>query len=355
MTPSDTKVLFILKRREDYNAMIHSHVGLSTGLYNSASYVCEMLNESGVSAALEVAIDNNCIDRLVTKHRPRFVIIEALWVVPEKFDVLAKLHPDVTWVIRLHSELPFLAGEGMAMRWVAAYMRNPNIVLAANAPRALREVRRYLASSMCWRNGEEDRRVIYLPNFYPKDAQHKRLHKDRYWVDVACFGAVRPLKNHLVQAVAALDFAHKVRKQLRFHINGGRVEMKGDPVMHNLQGMFDAMSDYGHKLVLHQWMPREEFLDTCAQMDLGLQVSFSETFNIVGADLISQGVPLVGTSEIPWSVDWFNADPTDSKSITCAMMRAYTFPTLNVKMNKASLNRYAERTRAVWAAYFRRG
>ena len=76
------KVLFILKRREDYNAVEHSPQGLSTGLYNSASFMKNMLVNAGIDAELEVAIDNNDIDRLVTLHKPTHVIIEALWVVP---------------------------------------------------------------------------------------------------------------------------------------------------------------------------------------------------------------------------------------------------------------------------------
>mgnify|MGYP003353293317 CR=1 FL=1 len=53
-----SKILFILKRREDYNAIVHSNVGLSTGLYNSASFVDDMLGSLGISSVLEVAKDN---------------------------------------------------------------------------------------------------------------------------------------------------------------------------------------------------------------------------------------------------------------------------------------------------------
>ena len=60
-----SRVLFILKRREDFNAKVHAHVGLSTGLYNSAKFMDDMLQEAGIESHLEVAIDNNCIDRLV--------------------------------------------------------------------------------------------------------------------------------------------------------------------------------------------------------------------------------------------------------------------------------------------------
>ena len=71
-----TKVLFILKRRPDYNPIAHSPMGLSTGLYNSASFVRDMCNGLGIPAELGVAIDNNCIDRLVNKHQPTHVIIK---------------------------------------------------------------------------------------------------------------------------------------------------------------------------------------------------------------------------------------------------------------------------------------
>ena len=98
-----SKILFILKRREDYNAKVHSHIGLSTGLYNSAKFMNDMLVEAGFNSVLEVAVDNNCIDRLVSKHKPTHVIIEALWVVPTKFSILQKLHPSVQWIVRLHS------------------------------------------------------------------------------------------------------------------------------------------------------------------------------------------------------------------------------------------------------------
>ena len=102
------RVLFILKRRQDYNAIVHSHVGLSTGLYNSAKFMDDMLQANGVERKLVVVADNNCIDREVTQYKPTHVIIEALWVVPQKFTVLQKLHPNVKWIIRVHSEIPFI-------------------------------------------------------------------------------------------------------------------------------------------------------------------------------------------------------------------------------------------------------
>jgi hypothetical protein len=353
------KIQFILKRRDDFNPAQHSPKGMSTGLFNSASFMQEMLTEAGYEAELQVAIDNNCIDRLVTNFRPDFVIIEALWVVPTKFNVLTSLHPDVKWVIRLHSELPFIAGEGMAMDWLAEYIKFPQICIGVNAPRMLNETRTYLVTACGLSEQEVEERVVYLPNYYPKNYRKKvsktpnRYLGQRYWLDVGCFGAVRPLKNHVLQAMAAIKYCNYHGKQLRFHINSGRIEGKGDPVMNNLLSMFEHMADHGHKLVLHEWAPRDQFLELCSQMDVGLQCSLSETFNIVCADLISQGVPIVGSPEVPWSSDFFNAKPGDSDEIFHAISRAIEFSKINVWINKKNLTKYTKQTRKIWLRYFK--
>jgi hypothetical protein len=345
------KVLFILKRREDYNGIAHSNIGLSTGLYNSASFMDDMLNEEGIDSKLVVVVDNNCIDREVTAYKPTHVIIEALWVVPSKFDVLQKLHPDVKWIIRLHSELPFIANEGMAIDWICDYASFSNVYLGVNAPRMLREAKVVLEAKYGAERMKD--KLIYLPNFYPQFYKKKKINKKKEYVDVACFGAIRPLKNQLAQAIAAIEFAEKIGKKLRFHINAGRIEMKGDSIMNNLRSLFEQMSDRGHEMINHQWTPREQFLKLCSKMDIGMQCSFSETFNIVGADLISQGIPLVGSSEIPWSSPAFNAAPTETQEITKKLLKTYKYNRLNTFLNRINLKSYTNQTKKIWSNYFK--
>ena len=350
--PPTKRVLFILKRREDYHAILHSNVGLSTGLYNSANFMNEMLVDQGIESKLFVAIDNNCIDRQINLYKPTHVIIEALWVVPSKFEVLCKLHPTVTWIIRLHSEMPFMAGEGMAMDWVGEYSKFPNIIVSCNAPRMLSEVRLYIKAIHRLTDKQVAKRVIYLPNYYPQDYKSKKFNKDKDTVDICCFGAIRPLKNHLLQAHAAVGFAEKIGKKLNFHVNAGRIEMNGSPVINNLTSFFNHLNDSGHQLINHQWRPRSEFLELCATMDIGLQVSFSETFNIVGADLISQGVPLVGSVEIPWIMPNCAADPTDTNDIIKKLMSAYNWSKMNAWTNQRCLTKYTSNTAKIWNKYF---
>lgn len=350
---STNKVLFILKRKEDFNSIKDSKIGLTTGLYNSASFMHEMLLSCGVESNLEVVVDNNSIDGIVTKYKPTHVIIEALWVTPTKFSILSKLHPNVKWIIRLHSEMPFLANEGVAMDWLGDYVSYPNLIIAVNSPRTLEEIRFYLAYKMKWEPSMMIDRVIYLPNFYPQDYKIKEYGvAEKDCIDVGCFGAVRPLKNHIMQAIAALKFVDSINKRLRFHVNASRVEMKGESVVRNLVGFFAHLSHRGHELVSHGWEDRDGFLNICSQMDIGMQVSISETFNIVGADIISQGVPLVGSVEIPWIDEWFAAKTNQTEEIYKSLLLTHQTPDLNVLKNQKSLTIYTNKTKVIWMDYF---
>jgi hypothetical protein len=88
-------------------------------------------------------------------------------------------------------------------------------------------------------------------------------------------------------------------------------------------------------------------------MDIGLQCNLSETFNIVGADLISQGIPLIGNhDEIPWAVEQFSADPNDSQNIIEKLHLAYNWSYLNVKTQQWSLTHYTNKTAKIWSKYF---
>ena len=346
------KILFILKKRQDSNGSAPTHIGLSTGLYNSALYVYQMLLANGVDCAIEVVQDNNDIDRVVTLHKPTHVIIEALWVVPEKFKVLCKLHPKVMWIIRLHSNFPFLANEGVALQWIGDYVTYPTLFVALNSERALEDIQYYCKEKMSWTGKETRERVIYLPNYYPQDYKTKKYHRHKEHINISCFGAIRPFKNQVIQAMAAIEFADRINKKLRFHINAGRIEQKGDSIMKNLEYLFESVAHCGHELVKHEWKPGENFIELCGKMDIAMQVSLSETFNIVGADSISQGVPVVGSSEIPW-LNWlFTANPTSSKSIQRTLMLTHLLPDINVKLNQNKLTSYTNETEDIWLKYF---
>ncbi len=292
---------------------------LSHGLNNSCRFVVDMLNENGIEAKLVQVADDNDIWKEIVAYDPTDVVIEAYWMRPKKLGDLRARFPDLRIAIRGHSSTPFLAEDAVGFPWAMGYLAAGGIV-AQNDPRHVEEMR-FLARSLFGMGHEEaEDHVPYLPNYYP--LPRARRDKDETdFVDVGCFGAIRSFKNHVGQAIAAMMFAESIGKRLRFHINGDRLERGGGAVSTALDALF---AEGSADLVRHPWIPtHDDFLALVAQMDLVTCVSFAETFCIVAADAVSQGVPLVTSPEVVWASPEFQADPTDTHAIERVMMRAW--------------------------------
>ena len=350
------KIQFILKRRDNlYTTETggYSYGTLESGLFNSANFVCGMLNENGCDSEIIQVEDNNSIDREVTRFRPDIVIIEALWVVPEKFEVLTKLHPNVTWVIRNHSKIPFLANEGIAMDWALRYLSYDNVMFSSNAESTNNEmIDMAFAAYPNFNEGPGSLSLPYLPNYYPIEKFNRSPTKvrDGQTIDIGCFGAVRPLKNHLLQAVAAIQFAEDFDYTLNFHINSVRLENRGEPVLSNLRGLFSKTK---HKLVEHEWMKHEDFLNLIQQMDVCMQVSYTETFNIVSADITSQGIPVVTSSEIEWSHSSLRADPNSAYDMQNKLCHAYFKgrQEMTAHQNYVNISKHNDKAKELWLEF----
>lgn len=349
---TDPRVLFILKFRNqygtDYGACDYSQGYTSSGLFNSAHFINDMLANAGVTTKLVEVNDNNDIDREVTAFRPTVVIIEALWVIPSKFAVLTRLHPDVKWIVRCHSDISFLANESIGVEWLIDYLQFDNVYISCNAESPTHDVRDIIEGVYrSWPKHIVDSRVIYLPNYYPIDSI--KVHHSKYvdeFLDVCCFGAIRPLKNQLIQGLAAIEAAEKLGKKLRFHINGTRCEQGGSTTLTNLTVLFDRT---GNELVLHGWETHEEFMSLLISMDVGLQVSFSETFNIVAADMVAAGLPVVVSPEVNWTSVWSHANPNNARDITEGILRVLgPFQTFFKTLNVHNLSEFAEKSKRIW-------
>jgi hypothetical protein len=297
------RILFIVKKRTlpNYDTC-NTGKTVSTGLLTSAGFVVDLVSAFSSAEIVEVN-DNNDIDREVTRFKPDIVLIEALWVVPEKISILQKLHPNVQWVVRLHSDTPFLANEGIAFQWLSEYVKI-GVKIAVNSSRIKKEL------SYIFNNTE----ILYLPNYYNLKSQCPVVHRKKSsTINIGCFGAIRPMKNQLLQAIAAIKFANEHNFRLKFHINSNHLETKGDPVLKNLRNLFAV--DKTHQLIEHSWLTHSEFKRVVETMDICMQVSLSETYNIVTADAVSAGIPVVVSKEISWVDERAQANSTSCDDI----------------------------------------
>jgi len=328
----NVRVLFICKNRG---------YGPSLGLFLSAEFVSKSLESIGIPSKAVIVVDANSINKEVHCYKPTHVILEALWVAPEKLKELVGLHPLIKWIVRVHSEIPFIAYEGVAFEWMFKYQAMHNVWVAANSKTMNEDLEKANIYSSYLPN-------IYYPAFLEKG---KPVWDDNKGIiDIGCFGAIRPLKNQLKQGIAAIAFADEKKKTLNFHINAGRVEQNGNSVLKNLRALF--RNNAPHKLIEHAWLKHEEFIKWVKRMDLGMQVSFSETFNIVTADFVDNNIPIVVSKEVPWMPSWTKAESTDMEDIIRTMELCYYGRKFKLQyLNKIYLLNYNYRSLGEWVSY----
>lgn len=349
------KVLFLLRKSSNYS--FPQKGGSKAGLFNSARITKDQIVKYlGVEAELRICVDANQINKEINDYRPAIVILEALWVTPEKMKELSKLWPKVLFVVRIHSEIPFLAHEGIAIEWIKGYQELHNVAVSFNTIEA------YTDFSLIF-----DKKSLYLPNIYedikvynPTTFNRIRgrfkkifkpdmnVFKSKKVIDIGCFGAIRPMKNHLFQAFVAMHLGNLFNKKVRFHINASRTEHGGESVLKNLKALFEGSK---HELVEHGWLSREEFLELIEKMDAGMQLSFNESFNIVAADFVQKGVPIIVSETIHWMPDFTKASTSDSQDALMTLLFALNKENKFVTASKIYLNDYNKKAIKAWAEF----
>jgi len=332
------RILFIIKERNVYGSITKAY-----GLFNSCVFVTNKLRELGIEAKVVQVTDNNCIDKEVSQFKPTHCFIEAIWVVPSKFEVLSKLHPNVKWYIRLHSMVPFLSSEGMAFEWLNDYYdlrkKNINVSISCNNKKLFEDLKDIYINA-----------VSYTPNiYYPEySAPEKEINRKSTSIDVGCFGALRVLKNHTQQAIWAMDFAESLNKTLNFHINISEHEQReAGPILRNLRALFKNTK---HNLVEHPWYSHDQFIEVVKSMDMGMQISFTETFNVTAADFVYCGVPIVVSKEIKFVNPDCRVDPSSQNQVMTSLKHAF-FDKKTTRENKQFLEEHNEEAIDAWIEF----
>ncbi len=322
----------------------------NSGLFNSAAFVVDMLNASGVPARLVQVGGDKDIFNAIAMTEPSDVVFEAFFAAPETIDKITRKYPNIRCFVRNHSEILFLSWDSNAMTWIAGYLNNPNMHLSSNTARSVGDFRHVVkAYHPHWDDDTVNHQVELLPNYHPVDAALPRVPSPFGILNVGCLGALRQQKNHLLQAICALDVARQMRRRLRFHINGTRVEHQSGGTLKNLRALF--RNSPNAELVEHDWLSRPQFLDLVRRMDIGMQVSVSESFNIVTADFVQENRPVVGSREIPFIDKRIQADPSSGADIIKKMHLALRSSSI-VDHNRRGLLNYNNMSRAAWLCVF---
>lgn len=216
-------------------------------------------------------------------------VLEAPWVPLDETEALLAAYPHVHFVVRCHSQIGFLQVEAGAITLLRELLLLQesvlNLAVAGNSTRFTRFVERAYGG-----------RCAYLPNLYdterPKSAGRPPVRGEGRPLRVGSFGAMRLLKNHTTAAAAALLAARALGRELAFWVSVDGNDYGGMSVVYALRAMFAGLP--WAKLVEQPWQDWPAFRRTVAHMDLCLQLSHTETFNITTADAVAEGVPCGG-------------------------------------------------------------
>ena len=285
-----------------------SHIGLGVTAMNTA----KSLRAAGFNADVWPIISAGELRAGLERNPASHVIISAPWIQTNDLALLCAEFKDTQFAVTCHSNLGFLQADPSAMRLVREGLdlrrTTWNFRMAANCDRLSNWVTRVYGTQ-----------CTHLPNLYFLEGEPPQ--RERYsggTLRIGAFGATRALKNLLTAAGAALDIANAKRANLEFWISSGRNEGAGavlDAVRQMLNGLHHV------KLVENSWQTWPQFRQTVRHMHLLLQPSYTESFNVVTADGVAEGVPSVVSEAIEWAPDNWKAPVDDAHAMARVGLR----------------------------------
>jgi hypothetical protein len=304
MNLSDVKLMLCPR---NYTGMAHvSHTGLAVSATNTA----RVLRSHGVNAILRPAKDAADLEAQLLAEKPTHVIVNALWMPTANLAALAHQYPHVAFAVLVHSNMAFLQVEPVGIRLLHEAVDLEleslgNFRVAANSRAGT------WGLQQAW-----ECPALYLPNLYYLDdtVRTQRPKWSGGTLRIGAFGALRPLKNPTGSAFAALAIAAHLATNLEFHLNVGRNDGGWAPrLLAAVQSIFAGQPHA--KLVQDPWQPSAGFRKLVRGMHLLLQPSFTESFNVVTADGVAEGVASVVSEVIEWAPDHWKAPPDDVAAI----------------------------------------
>jgi hypothetical protein len=291
----------------NYNGTQHvSHTGLAVSAMNTARY----LRSRAINVQVIPVRNKADILALIAAEKPTHLIVNALWLPTADLAAIVHGNPSVHFGVLVHSNIAFLQVEPNGIRLLREAV---DLELSALGNFSV------AANSRAGAQGMQDAwecPSLYLPNLYYLD-QTVRTQR-RKWsggtLRIGAFGALRPLKNPTASAFAALSIATNLGTNLEFHVNTGRNDGGwAGRLLAAIQAIYANLPNA--KIVQDTWQPWAEFRRVVRNMHLLLQPSFTESFNVVTADGVAEGVPSVVSDVIEWAPDWWKASPDNTEDI----------------------------------------
>lgn len=282
-----------------------SHIGLGVSAINTS----KVLRRLGISAEVWPIVHSRDLTDRLRAEPATHVVVSAPWIPSLEMQQLVTTHPNTRFATNCHSNVGFLQADTNGVKLVREAMEIEigtfNFNVAGNSRRFCDWVTRSYGVP-----------CTYLPNLYylENNQQPNRPLFHGGTLRIGAFGATRPLKNFMSAAGAAMEIGRSLKVDMELWLSAGRTEGGGDTILRSAKAMLDGVP--GVKLVENGWQSWPKFRQSVAHMHLLLQPSYTESFNMVTADGIAEGVPSVVSDAIDWAPDHWKACVDDVLDIS---------------------------------------
>jgi hypothetical protein len=283
-----------------------SHIGLGVSALNTA----KVLRAHGIRVEVWPLAKPSDLRATIALHPDvTHVVVNAAWVPASDLAQLCMAYGEKQFFVNSHSNIGFLQADRNGVKLFREYMELEqglfNFHFAGNSVRFCEWINHGLRSA-----------CTYLPNIYYIDDitdQVRASHYNGGPLHIGCFGAIRSLKNMMTAAAAALELQAKLRVPLEYWMSGGRQEGEGSTVLAAVRAMLEGLPGVNFHLV--NWASWPQFRRILGSMNLLLQPSYTESFNMVTADGVAMQVPSVVSEAIDWAPNSWKADVDDALDI----------------------------------------
>ncbi len=328
-----------------------SHIGLGVAALNTSLTLRELgywVDVWPCNTAKDITdrLDNaraNAIER--GEHPISHVVISAPWLSSSDLQVMLTHHGDIDFAVVSHSNIGFLMADPNGIRLLRQYIDLEagyhNFVLAGNS-------RKFVTA---W-TSMYGARMIFLPNLYDvtsiRNVGLRPPWTQGHTLRVGVFGATRPLKNMVSAVAAGIELGTTLKNDVEIWISSGRDEGGGGTVTQAIQHMTDGLQHT--KVVDVGWRSWPEFRRIVRNMHVLTQPSYTESFCMVVADGIAEGVASVVGDAVDWAPhDW--KTNTDNTSDIARVARRLIVDTQAVNEGQTALRHYVKHGSDAWMKY----
>jgi hypothetical protein len=267
-----------------------SHIGLGVSAMNTV----KSLRRAGIPAEVWPVVDVHDLRmRLERAPQVTHAVISAPWIPTADLQRLTTDYLEIQFAVNCHSNVGFLQADSNGVRLFGEGLEiergSHNFRMAGNSRKFTN-----------WVQAAFGVPCAYLPNLYYLD-DHVPTHLPVFGggiLRIGAFGATRVLKNLMSAAGAAMAISRDFDVDLELWINSGREE-GGSGAIRAIKEMYALTRNA--RVVEAGWQSWHNHRKNVRMMDLLISCSYTESFSMVTADGVAEGVASAVSDVIDWT------------------------------------------------------